>query len=187
MTAWIWLAILAALAGSVMTLAVRRLPPRQAGAVAVGGAAVGLAALRQFALAIPLAALAWSLWRSGAPGPAPSAGQRSEVRSDGLVMSLDHDTGAMDGEVLTGPLKGARLSDLGPGDLQALARQFEAGGDEDSLALLLAYLDRVGGGGPRTRRLRRRPMAACPRRRRCASSGWSPARPLTTCARPIGG
>ena len=146
MTAWIWLAILAALAGSVMTLAVRRLPPRQAGAVAVGGAAVGLAALRQFALAIPLAALAWSLWRSGAPGPAPSAGQRSEVRSDGLVMSLDHDTGAMDGEVLTGPLKGARLSDLGPGDLQALARQFEAGGDEDSLALLLAYLDRVGGG-----------------------------------------
>ena len=145
MTAWIWLAILAALAGSVMTLAVRRLPPRQAGAVAVGGAAVGLAALRQFALAIPLAALAWSLWRSGAPGPAPSAGQRSEVRSDGLVMSLDHDTGAMDGEVLTGPFQGARLSGLAPGDLQALARQFESAGDEDSLALLLAYLDRVGG------------------------------------------
>jgi len=145
MTAWISLAIFAAIAGSVITLAMRRLPPRQAGAVAVGSAAVGLAAVRQFALAIPLAALAWSLWRSGAPGPAPSAGQRSEVRSDGLVMSLDHDTGTMDGEVLTGPFQGARLSGLEPGDLQALARQFESAGDEDSLALLLAYLDRVGG------------------------------------------
>lgn len=147
MTAWIWLAVLAAIAGSVMTLAVRRLSPRQAGAVAVGGAAVGLAALRQFALALPLAALAWSLWRSGAPGPAPSAGQRSEVRSDGLVMTLDHDSGEMDGEVMTGPHQGALLSALTTEDLQGLARQFESDGDDDSLALLLAYLDRVGGGG----------------------------------------
>jgi hypothetical protein len=144
MTAWIWLAVLAAVAGSVMTLAVRRLTPRQAGAVAVGGAAVGLAALRQFALAVPLAALAWSLWRSGAPGPAPSVGQRSEVRSDGLAMSLDHDTGAMDGEVLDGPFAGARLSELSQADLRTLARHFEDRGDEDSLALLLAYLDRIG-------------------------------------------
>ena len=148
MTAWIWLAVLAAIAGSVMTLAVRRLSPRQAGAVAVGGAAVGLAALRQFALALPLAALAWSLWRSGTPGPAPSAGQRSEVRSDGLVMTLDHDSGEMDGEVLTGPHQGARVSALGTEDLQALARQFESEGDDDSLALLLAYLDRIGGRAP---------------------------------------
>ncbi len=47
---------------------------------------------------------------------------------------------------LTGRFAGSRLSDLPADDLQALVAEFEATGDEDSLALLHAYLERRGGG-----------------------------------------
>jgi DnaJ-domain-containing protein 1 len=59
-------------------------------------------------------------------------------------MSLDHDSGAMDGDVLSGPFEGRRLSELSADDLQRLVEQFEADQDEDSLSLLLAWLDRRG-------------------------------------------
>jgi DnaJ-domain-containing protein 1 len=57
-------------------------------------------------------------------------------------MTLDHATGLMDGEVTTGPERGAWLSRLGAPELQALAARFEAEGDEDSLSLLLAWMER---------------------------------------------
>ncbi len=59
-------------------------------------------------------------------------------------MTLDHDSGAMDGEVRTGRFRGARLSALSPTEVQDLVAEFEAAGDHDSLALLLAWLDRRG-------------------------------------------
>ena len=145
MNAAVWPAV-AVLAFGVAVLALTRLPPRRAAAALLLTGAAGLALLRQFPLAVALAAVGIGLWRSAA-GAAPSSGRSSEVRSDGLAMWLDHDSGEMDGEVLAGPFGGRRLSDLSAEDLQRLVEQFEAGNDEDSLSLLLAWLERRGPSG----------------------------------------
>jgi DnaJ-domain-containing protein 1 len=56
-------------------------------------------------------------------------------------MSLDHDTGEMDGDVLAGRHEGRRLSEL---DLKALLEVAEdMRGDAESLRLLEGYLDRA--------------------------------------------
>ncbi|MGI9482422.1 MAG: DnaJ domain-containing protein [Hyphomicrobiales bacterium] len=70
-----------------------------------------------------------------------SEGQRSQVRTMVLAMELDHDTGDMDGEVLTGEHQGRRLSDLSPPELGEVMDACIAAGDQ-SQALLEAYLDR---------------------------------------------
>lgn len=119
-----------------------RLPRERALALLVLAAAGVLAALRAFALAVPVAALGLGLWRRSAGAP-PSPG-RSEVESMALRMHLDHATGEMDGEVIAGPLAGRRLSGLAPSEIDDLRAAFEAAGDEDSLALLLAWLERTG-------------------------------------------
>ena len=59
-------------------------------------------------------------------------------------MTLDHDSGRMEGEVTAGPYRGARLSELSPEDLDRLMAGFEAEGDDDSRALLFAWLERHG-------------------------------------------
>jgi DnaJ-like protein len=141
---WLRLALILAVLVAAAAIWVR-LPPRRALAALVLAAAAGLAALRMFALAVPAAALGVGLWRSGG-GTGPSPGRTSEVATAALRMTLDHDSGAMDGEVLAGPFEGARLSDLSAEDLQRLLEAFETAGDEDSLSLLLAYLDRRHGG-----------------------------------------
>ena len=70
-----------------------------------------------------------------------SAQQSSHVRSSVLSMELDHDTGEMDGEVLTGDLSGKRLKDLSLEELQQLYQTcLEA--EDQSLRLLEAFLDR---------------------------------------------
>lgn len=71
-----------------------------------------------------------------APGPAP---KDSTVATDDLRMTLDHATGAMDGEILAGGAAGRRLSEL---DLPALRTVFGELSAEDSRQLLGAYLDR---------------------------------------------
>ena len=43
-----------------------------------------------------------------------------------LHMTLDHDSGVMEGEVTAGPYRGARLSELSPEDLDRLMAGFEA-------------------------------------------------------------
>jgi DnaJ-domain-containing protein 1 len=123
----------------------RRLPGRALGGGALILAAVVLAALRQFALAAPVGFLGLALLRGGLAGPvaAPIPGGASEVRTEALAMSLEHDTGEMDGEVLRGRFCGAFLSQLSAEDLQALVEELED--DHDSLGLLLAYLDRRRG------------------------------------------
>jgi hypothetical protein len=94
-------------------------------------------------LALPLAVFAVKLWRDGAR-MTPTPGGASEVESGALRMTLDHATGELDGEVIAGPFAGARLSAMSAEELQALYEGFEAAGDGDSLALLLAWLDRSG-------------------------------------------
>jgi len=78
----------------------------------------------------------------GAAGPRP--GNRSSVNTAHLRMYLDHDSGDMDGEILQGRWSGKRLSDLELADLRELYVEFSTI-DEESAALLAAYLDRAHG------------------------------------------
>jgi hypothetical protein len=72
----------------------------------------------------------------------PAGGQTSTVATAFLRMTLDHDTGSMEGTILRGRFAGMRLDELGPGDLLALLRECRAE-DEEGARLLEAYLDRV--------------------------------------------
>jgi hypothetical protein len=67
-----------------------------------------------------------------------SPGQVSRVRSAFFEMELDHDTGAIAGRVVAGRHQGAVLDDLNLAELISLYREI----DEESRALLAAYLDR---------------------------------------------
>src|SRR5438132_13518140 len=72
----------------------------------------------------------------------PAGGQTSTVATEFLRMTLDHDTGSMEGTTLRGRFAGMRLAELGPADLLALLREGRAA-EEEGARLLEAYLDRV--------------------------------------------
>ena len=76
----------------------------------------------------------------GPAGSGPGRRGGSSVRSAALEMELDHATGEMNGVVLAGRFEGLTLDEMDEGDLRAL--RAEIAGDEESLALLDAYLDR---------------------------------------------
>ena len=67
-----------------------------------------------------------------------SAGQVSRVRSAFLEMELDHDTGSMRGRILAGKHEGVTLDALDVATLTGCLPDI----DEESRALLMAYLDR---------------------------------------------
>jgi len=67
-------------------------------------------------------------------------GQNSTVQSTYLRMVLNHDTADMDGEVLEGQFKGRWLRELKLEQLLSLLSECQH--DQDSQALLMAYLDR---------------------------------------------
>ena len=71
-------------------------------------------------------------------------GQVSSVTTRYLRMTLDHDTGAMEGRVVHGAYQGRELRDLGREELLALWRECCVE-DEDSARVLEAYLDRTYG------------------------------------------
>jgi DnaJ domain len=112
------------------------------GALAIAGV---LGARGRLDIAIPLGItglglLGWIPW--GIPGlgarTRKSAGQVSRVRSAFLEMELDHDTGAMRGHILAGKHEGASLDALDVATLTGSLTDI----DEESRALLMAYLDR---------------------------------------------
>ena len=107
MTAPLWAGLLLLAFGAVAILRVRLTRQQQIAALVLAAAA-GLVVLRQFALAIPVAILGLGLWRRG--GPIPQPDDTSEVETPALRMTLDHASGRMDGEILTGRFAGARLS-----------------------------------------------------------------------------
>lgn len=74
----------------------------------------------------------------------PSSGSTSHVESRYLRMSLSHDTGEMEGEVLLGRFEGRLLSDLSEHELAELLRECQIQ-DEESTLLLQAYIDRTFG------------------------------------------
>ena len=75
-----------------------------------------------------------------------STGGRSVVETRFLRMTLDHDTGEMAGQVLAGRFAGVAFDALSQGQLLGLLNDF-AGEDDESAALLRAYLDRSYGTG----------------------------------------
>jgi hypothetical protein len=77
----------------------------------------------------------------GRGGAKASSGNESRVTSDILDMTLDHDSGEMDGRVLKGPFAGRSLADLGETDFIGLL-QYCRQNDTDSARLLKTYLDR---------------------------------------------
>jgi hypothetical protein len=122
---------------------------RYVGAGALGLIALALFATGRWAFALPAGMFALSLLgrqiglkrpagRFGWGGGSPSSGQASTVRSALVEMTLDHDSGAMRGIILQGALAGSDLDDLEIEDVIGLY----AAADDQSAALLEAYLDR---------------------------------------------
>ncbi len=136
-----WFGLFAAIALAVLLIESGRFLPL---VFALGGAAPFLARARTV----------WRRWGGGsASGP---RGQVSEVETEYLRMSLDHDTGTMTGTVRKGRFQGRLLEELDSASLIALWRQVRAE-DPPSVSLVESYLDRFmpdwreaarGSGGP---------------------------------------
>jgi len=105
-------------------------------------AAIWLFVFRLFAPAIFLLVLGAIMLAPGNMAQSRSASPRvSRVRSTHLEMTLDHDSGDIDGEILCGPREGQMLSDLSLRELLQLLADVRA--DDQSLKLLETYLDRA--------------------------------------------
>jgi hypothetical protein len=113
--------------------------------------AVGLIAIGRFGLLwmVLIGLLPWisrflnfrRMWKT-MQGPRPGA--NSSVQSRFFAMTLDHETGDMDGRVLEGMQEGKMLSELTLSDLVSLYSEVEPL-DRKSADLLEAYIDRAHG------------------------------------------
>jgi hypothetical protein len=81
------------------------------------------------------------LGRFGGAHPDPDPEDRSSVTTRFLRMSLSHATGAMDGMVREGPLKGRTLDDLNQEEAAALWRTVQT--DPESARVFDAWLERA--------------------------------------------
>lgn len=93
---------------------------------------------------LPIFQRVFRQFRSAQPTPEQPTGQQSTVETRFVRMTLDHDTGEMNGSVLEGRFTGADLKALSLEQLIALLAECTRD-DEESAALLRAYLDRVHG------------------------------------------
>lgn len=117
-----------------------------------GGAIIafsGFLALRgQMNIAMPLFMLGLGImgqqmaFPNGMPWNRKTPGQTSKVATSVLAMVLDHDSGTMDGEVLTGTFKGRKLASLTLAEAQRLHSQCAAAPDQ-SRALFEAWMSRA--------------------------------------------
>jgi hypothetical protein len=83
-------------------------------------------------------------YKSAQASSTPNPGSSSQVQSRYLRMSLDHDSGDMSGEVLEGHFTGRQLNEMSLEELLALFVECRTN-DQESTALLQAYMDRVHG------------------------------------------
>jgi hypothetical protein len=121
---------------------------RRIGGVAILSAAGFLILRGALPLAIPLAVFGLALVGGGkglgigSPfgSASKSAGQASHVRTDRLEMELDHDSGRMDGKVLSGRFSGRALSSLTDREAFELLDELQTKGAKEA-ALIEAYLD----------------------------------------------
>jgi hypothetical protein len=86
-----------------------------------------------------------SMHRRPAAGWDNAGGQQSNVTTDRLDMTFDHDSGELDGRVIAGAFAGRMLSDMSLDELRALSREILAVGDTQSSSVLASYLDRTYG------------------------------------------
>ena len=133
---------------------------RQLGWIATGVGVTGLAALLFLLLAserfgsalaiagglaplVPIVLRRRARWQRNFGGTGGGgAGGRSEVSTPMLRMRLDHETGAMTGQVRRGSFAGRQLEDLDQNELIRLWQQCVAE-DEQGARLLETYLDRL--------------------------------------------
>jgi hypothetical protein len=126
--------------------------------IKIGGGVVSLAVAAftgikgELAVAIPLGIfgaglLGWSPFGASGFGKfgglfgssaRRSPGQTSQVRSQFLDMTLDHDSGELTGRIVAGPHAGHALDEFDLSQLAAMMTSFDA----ESVALLESYLDR---------------------------------------------
>ena len=94
-------------------------------------------------LPLALTGLPWFMSRmaAGRMNPHPTSGQRSDVETPYLRMTLDHDSGEMEGTVLQGRHAGRRLDELSEHELLDLFDECSSR-DDEGRRLLEAYLDR---------------------------------------------
>jgi hypothetical protein len=110
--------------------------------VAAGAAAIPVAR-RAFGLIryLPLFKNLYGRYRAAKSAQSPKTGQTSTVETRFLRMTLDHDSGEMDGEILEGAFEDRLLSQLSLDDLLNLLEECQRI-DPESASLLEAYLDR---------------------------------------------
>lgn len=111
-------------------------------AIILGALAAFFAYTGRFHFAPPLAAAAIFLLRRRPLFSAsqPSSGQQSDVKTDWLHATLDHDSGSMDAEILQGKFAGRKLSDLSYSGLSELNAELQD--DEQSAVILDTFMDR---------------------------------------------
>ena len=97
-------------------------------------------------LPLAITGLPWLLSRiaAGRMNPHPTAGQKSDIETPYLRMTLDHDSGEMEGVVLQGRYAGAPLDQLSESQLLDLFDECSLR-DDEGRRLLEAYLDRTLG------------------------------------------
>ena len=117
---------------------------RRGGGVAALAGAVYFTATGRFPVAIPLGLFGLGLLNllpriaNLGARTQPSPGQTSKVRSRAIEMELDHDSGEMHGTFVGGKYAGIALEALDRAALVSMLPEL----DEESRALLVAYLDR---------------------------------------------
>jgi len=115
-------------------------------------AAVFLIATGKWILGVPIAMFALSFlgfslpWQDGFGNADKSEGQRSTVRTEMLEMTLDHDSGQMEGMVRKGQYAGRRLSTLSHDQLNTVLAEAHQH-DAQAAQLLEAYIARFHQGG----------------------------------------
>lgn len=112
--------------------------------LAGAGILLVVAGRAQLLAALPIiAGLVWRFWPAfKSLGRRMSRGGQagSKVRTRFFAMTLDHESGHVDGEILSGAYAGRQLSELSLAELHEL--RGDVSGDPQSLALIEAYLDR---------------------------------------------
>ena len=88
--------------------------------------------------------IARQAWNTLKASQGPSSGKTSKVETSILRMTLDHDSGNLDGEVISGQFTGSLLSDLSDKQLLDLLKECRYS-DNQSAAILESYLDRQKG------------------------------------------
>ena len=93
----------------------------------------------------PLLPRLWGAFNRAQAARGPTPGSTSRVEADWLRMTIDHDTGKLNGEVVNGAFRGRTLDSLDHRELLVLLSQCRRN-DSESARLLEAYLDRRLGG-----------------------------------------